>query len=212
MIMSVIASWPARAHQTLRFEAFEQKSVLPITDQDVLNEYKAEGGVGNSGLVVLDSLKAWRNSGWDVTTQIKTRKSLCRTTTVATQQKYTIYAFAAVDWHKLDEVAAGMYLLRGLGGGLALPRTAYNQDVWDYVPNDPGNAPASWGYHYIYYKMKTPELLTCVTWGGYKDVTWKFFEEYTDELWAIVDNKDSFLSDSPVDIKKLNGYLMEVTA
>ena len=46
----------ARAHQTLRFEKFEQKLVIPITDQEVIDQYFEESGDIDSGLYLLDSL------------------------------------------------------------------------------------------------------------------------------------------------------------
>ena len=54
----------ARANQTLRFEAAEQKKVLNITDAEVKREYLKEAGGADSGLVMLDSLNLWRKSGW----------------------------------------------------------------------------------------------------------------------------------------------------
>ncbi len=49
-----------RAHQTLRFEAAEQKKAISLTEKNVLREYwKEEGGTGpeyDRGLVVLDRL------------------------------------------------------------------------------------------------------------------------------------------------------------
>src|SRR6185436_14556727 len=53
-----------RAHQTLRLELIEQDTVIAITDQEVIREYLTETGGGDTGLVVLDSLKVWRKRGW----------------------------------------------------------------------------------------------------------------------------------------------------
>ena len=53
-----------RAHQTLRFEDIEQNKVITITDKDVTREYFKETGGGDTGLVVLNSLKLWRSKGW----------------------------------------------------------------------------------------------------------------------------------------------------
>lgn len=55
-----------RAHQTLRFEDLEQKTVIPISDPDVRREYFKETGGADTGLVVLDSLNLWRQRGWRV--------------------------------------------------------------------------------------------------------------------------------------------------
>src|SRR5208337_4499924 len=53
-----------RGHMTLRFEVFEQGVLIPITDKEVENEYFKETGGQDSGLVMLDSLNEWRQSGW----------------------------------------------------------------------------------------------------------------------------------------------------
>ena len=55
-----------RAHQTLRFEATEQKKIIEISDDDVIKQYLIETGGKDEGLVLFDSLKRWRN-GWQVT-------------------------------------------------------------------------------------------------------------------------------------------------
>ena len=55
---STLAS--GRAHQSLRFENLEQKSVITITDKDVTKEYFKETGGPDTGLYVLDSLNLWR--------------------------------------------------------------------------------------------------------------------------------------------------------
>src|SRR4030095_5696937 len=38
-----------RAHQTLRFELIEQKTIIDITDEDVIKEYFLETGGGDAG-------------------------------------------------------------------------------------------------------------------------------------------------------------------
>jgi hypothetical protein len=53
-----------RAHQTLRFELIEQKELISISENDVVNEYFKETGGPDEGLVVLSSLKSWRSQGW----------------------------------------------------------------------------------------------------------------------------------------------------
>jgi hypothetical protein len=47
----------------------------------------------------------------------------------------------------------------------------------------------------------------CVTWGQKQPMTWKFFTTCCDEAYAIVDNRDSFVANSPVNVKKLKEYL-----
>jgi hypothetical protein len=188
-----------RAHMTLRFEYFEQKTCLDITDGEILNQYWREGGWNgwwctpkpDNGLVILNSLNDWRHNGWT------TNKKL-----------YTIYAFAAIDWKDFDEVKTSVSLLNGAYCGIALPKIAQYQNVWDFISFDGAeNQPGSWGYHCVMIPDYNQIGPVCVTWGGKKQMTWAFMEKYFDECYAIVDNKDKWITDSPVDIEKLNSYL-----
>ena len=189
-----------RAHQTVRFEAFEQKKLIALTDNDVLREYwKEEGGTGpdfDRGLVVLDSLKLWRKQGWR-----------------AARRKYSIHAFAQVNQANQGEVKAAIYLLSGAGAGLLLPRSARAQitagKIWD-VTSGPDSTPGSWGGHYVYISGYTSQGPVCVTWGRKQQMTWAFLQKYCDELYAIVDNKDRFVRGSPVDVAKLEQYLSQL--
>jgi hypothetical protein len=189
-----------RAHQTLRFESVEQKSVIGITDGDVLREYwKEEGGTGpafDKGLVVLDSLNLWRHKGWQ-----------------AAKRKYSIYAYAQVNQKDHTEVQAAIYLLTGAGAGLSLPKSAQAQitsgQVWD-VTTGPGSEPGSWGGHYVFLAGYTPQGPVCVTWGRKQTMTWRFVDKYCDELYAIVDNRDKFLKKSPLDLALLEEYLHQL--
>ncbi len=159
----VIAS---RAHQTRRFEGYEQNLCLPITDSMVLKEYWKEGGANcirkkpDNGLVMLDSLNKWRKDGWKISTK-----------------SYHCYAFAAVHPADTYECMTAIYLLNGLNIGLSLPISAQNQDVWD-VATGPGSVKGSWGGHCVYIKSYDHNTLTCVTWGGLKKMTWGFFWMY----------------------------------
>ena len=195
-----------RAHMTRRFESVEQGACIPISDSEVLHEYWREQGAApssrkrfcktvedwpsqpNNGLVMLDSLKAWR-AGWP-----------------ACGENYSIYAFAGVDWHNRDQVRAAIFLLGGLYVGIALPISAQNQEVWD-ADDSPNGAPSSWGGHCVYIPAYSPDGLECVTWGARKKMTWAFWDKYIEECYAVVDNRDSWLSNSPVDIEKLDAYL-----
>ena len=195
-----------RAHQTLRFEAFEQKKVLPITDHEVLNEYwKEQGGSPHcrlfhpdGGLVALDSLKAWRKEGWRIENRL-----------------YDIHAFAEVNFKNFDEIKAAIFLLSGAQIGLRLPLSAkeqfYSNQPWE-VKNGYNSKPDSWGPHLVYDADYNPQGPICITWGKKQQMTWDFLEYYCDELYGIVDNRNAFYEDnSPVDVEKLDGYLKEIT-
>jgi len=183
-----------RAHNTLRFESFEQAIIIPITDSEVETEYFLETGGADNGLVLLNSLNFWRR-GW-----------------IAGGKNYNIFAYAAIDTLDQEEIKASIYLLRGIYTGILLPNSAKNQQVWD-VDNGPQGTPGSWGGHCVYIFSYDEEGLTCMTWGEQKKMTWGFFQKYCDEAFGIVDDRDSWVdpATNPIDIAKLQQILSDIT-
>jgi len=191
-----------RAHQTLRFECKEQLQCIPITDDEVLNEYWDEGCIlrrwfpsikPDRGLILLDSLKSWRNNGW-----------------TAGGKAYNIYAFAALDPADHLDLKATVYLLGGGNVGIQVPSSVWeqfnNNQPWDVVPGS-----SIEGGHCILingYNLVGP---MCITWAKQVQMTWKFWDAYTDEAFAIVDNRNVWQEDSPIDVEKLNAILDEIT-
>lgn len=192
----------ARAHQTLRFEQYEQGCYLSITTADVLTEYWKEQGWSGSwcsrpdnGLEVLPSLNAWRK-GWK-----------------CAGETYNIFAYGLINPLDHQEVRACLYLLNGGYLAFALPKSAMAQrgQVWE-VDSSPDGTPASWGYHMVYLTPKiTPEGLECLTWGEYQRLTWDFLDKYTYQLYGIVDNKNRGPVKNIVDLDKLQAYLDAIT-
>jgi len=181
-----------RAHQTLRFEDIEQGSVLMITDKDVTREYFKETGGQDTGLIVLDSLKLWRTKGWKVG-----------------KKKYTIQAFAEVDYTDHDQVLQAVFGDVGVGIGVQLPNDAKQQILtgqpWD-VTTGRGSAKGSWGGHYVYIPGYTPDGPVCVTWGRKQQMTWAWLDKYCDEAYAIFDAKNHFKK-TVIDKKKISAFL-----
>ena len=192
-----------RAHQTLRFEAFEQSKAIPISDQDAVDEYFSESGGQDSGLVLLDSLKEWRKKGW-----------------LAAGERYNAFGFAELDRSKHAEITASIYFLRGANIGLQLPLSAQSQiangEIWD-VTEDPNfdpygpAAPGSWGGHCVYLVAYDPAGPVCVTWGQLQQMTWAFFDADCDEAYGIVQNREAFVAGSPVDVALLEQEIAEIT-
>ena len=197
-----------RAHQTLRFEGLEQNRVLPITDKDVVDEYFIQSGGKDTGLYLLESLKDWRHDGWPVTTEIKTsRKILCLPlATKKIQKTYTIYAFGSIEPVNHSSVKSCIHLLSGLYTGILLPNSARGQKVWDADENAEGK-PGSWGGHCVYIVAYDSDYLTCVTWGDKQKMTWAFLDKYCDEAFGVVDNKNRWQENSPIDVELLESYL-----
>lgn len=182
-----------RGHISFRFEDFEQDIIIPITDEEIKTQYFKESGGKDSGLIMLDSLDKWRKEGW-----------------IAGGKPYNIYAFAQIDPKHHDDVMYGVYLLRGILCGLGLPVSAKKQDVWDVVSGREGEF-GSWGGHCVYIVAYNETGPVCVTWGARKQMTWAFWDAYCDEAYAIVDNKDLWLTDTnPLNCELLDKYLHDI--
>jgi hypothetical protein len=167
-----------RAHQTLRFEDIEQGSVMMITDKDVTTEYLKETGGVDSGLIVLDSLSVWRHKGWKVG-----------------KRKYRIQAYAEVNRGNHTQVRQAIYADVGIGIGVSLPKCAQAEiqtgQPWTRTTGV-GSAPGSWGGHYVYLCGYTRAGPVCITWGKKQQMTWRWFDKYCDEAYAIFDAKNNF--------------------
>lgn len=192
-----------RGHLTYRFEAFEQSKVIEITDKDVVNEYFSESLGFDSGLVMLESLKIWKNDGW----RLGGRKLKCLRWGGTI---YDIYAFAKLDDGNIEDAKACIYFLGGCYGGFALPQSSMDQfsagKPWECVGDN-----SFAGGHCVSLCAYNEIGPIGLTWGKKQQMTWKFYEKYADEAYGIVDNRNKFLENSPLDIEKLDGFLWEIT-
>lgn len=181
-----------RAHQTLRFEDIEQGALITITDTEVRNEYFKETGGGDTGLVVLDSLKLWRTKGWK-----------------AARKTYKISSFAEVAFTNHLEMRQAIYSDVGIGIGVELPISAQAQiqtgQPWD-VTTGPHSAKGSWGGHYVYIPGYTPTGPVCVTWGRKQQMTWAWLDKYCDEAYAIFDAHNTFKK-AMIDKAQITGFI-----
>ena len=182
-----------RAHQTLRFEKAEKNKLIKISDNDVLHEYFNETGGADSGLVVLDSLKEWRSTGW-----------------IAAKKRYQIKAFAQINQARRVEVKRAVFMDIGLGLGLTLPDSAlpqfYAGKPWAVVSGKPGQPNPNNG-HYVYVPGYTKSGPVCVTWGRKQQMSWAFLAKYCDEAYAIIDAIDSAKKKRALDVGKLDAFL-----
>ncbi|MCI0643218.1 MAG: hypothetical protein L0Y70_29465, partial [Gemmataceae bacterium] len=120
-----------RAHQTLRFEYLEQGKLIKITDAEIKKQYFKETGGGDTGLVLLESLKSWRSEGW-----------------IAGGRRHRIQLFAALDCKDRAQIKRAIFANVGIGVGLRLPRTAV-ADFTRGLPWRDTSPPRSVG-HYVY--------------------------------------------------------------
>ena len=202
----------ARAHQTFRFEKFEQKKQIPITDQEVIDQYKEETGGGpgweQRGLYILNSLKTWRKDGWKVG-----------------GKGYTIYAFASVNWKNHDEVKHCIHLLGGVNFGMLVYQSDMEQfklgKDWELGPSS-GSFLGGHGVYLYAYQYKHNDCphcvfgwnedgLLCMTWGKRQKMSWEFWDARVDEAYGIVDDRNKWMGNSPVDVKELDKQLKEIT-
>jgi len=189
------------AHQTYRFENFEQGKQIVITNADVKAQYMKETGGVDSGLNMLTSLKIWRQTGFLIGDKI-----------------YKIYAFATVDWKNHDEVKLGCMLFNGVCFGMQVPKSAIDQNnnnlPWTVVANDGGIE----GGHAVYL-LKWLKIVSInaigpviLTWGMLQQATWEFWDKYVDEAYIIIDGRDSWLDQAtdPLNIPQLQTYLTQI--
>jgi hypothetical protein len=75
----------------------------------------------------------------------------------------------------------------------------------------PGGAVNSWGGHYIFVPGYTPLGPVCITWGRKQQMTWKFFDKYCDEAYAIIDAVDSAKLKKNINTDRIRQFLEELT-
>ena len=158
----------AACHQTDTWRLATWREPVATT-QDALTAYSAISGFDptdpstDRGAQMLDALKYWRNVG------ISGRK---------------IEAFTQCTHGMLSHAIA---LFGGAYIGLALPKTAQDQEIWRPVSTKDGSdAPWSWGGHAVNVVAYDPTGVVLVTWGERKRATWDFVYEYCDEAYAEV--------------------------
>lgn len=184
-------------HMTMAWTANAGAPFVPSDDAIIqaysdISGYNPATGEKDYGAIELDVLNYWRNVG------IAGRK---------------IGAFAAIGRYKQPQVKAAIWLFEGAYLGLALPENAQDQKVWDAV-GGPGSSPGSWGGHAVNAVGYDDEGVTIVTWGELQRMTWRFWETYCDEAYAVL-SQDMLLGDgrscAGLDLPGLQRDLLEVS-
>lgn len=198
----------AQAHQLLRVERIETRRTLKLTDNDVISEYKQQTGCQSpgddkdTGLVMLDNMRDWRNVGWELPANGKTKKP------------YKIAAYGEIDPKDRGQIRAAIYLLHGVQLGFWLPLTARDgtaQGVWDVTDNAGREGqPGSWGGHAVFSKAYDEDSIEVLTWGQKVRVTNAFVEKYCDEIWVPVDDLDN--TSRFLDVSAMLKHLKEIGA
>lgn len=167
----------ARAHNTLRLEQIEQKTLVKISDQDVIDQYYSESGGKDSGLVMIYSMKNWVDVGWKAGVK---------------KRRYFVKGFAELNPHNHQAIKEAIFMDAGVHLGLSLPLTAaYQMDAgkpWNVVAAKPSQTkPNSWGGHAVYVSGYTVNGPVCVTWGRKQAMSWEFVDVYCDEAYVAFD-------------------------
>lgn len=144
-----------------------------ISDAAILTAYRKVSGYDpaepdtDRGAVELDVLRYWKKHGVG---------------------GHKLGAYASVEIGSPALVRDALWLFAGLYAGVALPRSAQDQSVWEVPPGGPvgDGAKGSWGGHAVPIVGYDPRGLTVVTWGATKRVSWGFFNAYFDESYACL--------------------------
>jgi hypothetical protein len=183
-------------HMIQLWSALTGRMVMPTKDQIVgmyekVGKYDPDAGSGDDnptdkGAVELDVLKWWRNHSLD---------------------GYRVQAFAYVKPTENDHVRHTLQLFKGVYLGIALPDTAQAQvgGLWDVPASGPylEGAPGSWGGHAVNVVAYDRDTLTVVTWGALQKMSWRFFNTYCDEAWALLPANWKLRTPSGFDYLKL---------
>jgi hypothetical protein len=228
-----------KAHQTLCFEKFEQGSQPYITDQEVKDQYYIETGGPDVGVYLQDSLKTWRKDGWTAGGKHYDIHAFAEVDWLNHNEvRYCIYLLNGIDtgillyqndidqfnanepWHiessKGVQVGGhGIYSFRyGAGGGTNPSTCSMTQAAVKYLN-------AALKIVHSRTSVPTPVRITaadenglyCMTWGRPQFMTWDWWDDRVYQAFGVVDNVDKWLGNSsPLNIKKLDGYLNEITA
>lgn len=200
-----------RANHMIRLERVEQRRTIPLSDDDAVTLYKAltgcqtAGDANDTGLVVLDAMKQWKNQGWTLSGKSGVRSSRC----------YTIAAYGELEPQDHEQLKMGIYALHGAHMGFWLPTAVQSQTAngrWDYNgESGPEWQPGSWGGHLVYSKRYDENGVYVITWGQEVLVTWNFVDKYCDESWAVVDNLDSWRTKQTINVPALMKELQQIS-
>lgn len=165
------------AHQIQTWTSAQDHEVTP-TAQQVSQEYLSYNQGADRGVVLLDMLSFWRNTGII---------------------GHRIGAYAALAAGNHDELKNSVYLFGGASLGVQLPNAwnpAYGwkpSDGWK-APVGPANgnwAPGTWGGHAVPVVKYGVDGVTVISWGMPVLMSFHAFDTYCDEAFVTI-SKDFF--------------------
>lgn len=105
------------------------------------------------------------------------------------RKSQAIGAYMAMRPQNLNHVQYGISAFEGVYMGASLPLAAQEQDVWDLPADQPAVdkfTPGSWGGHCMIAVDYNADGVTFITWGDTKKATWRWWNAYVDEAYAII--------------------------
>jgi len=167
----------AAGHLIMEWTANAQKKMVTPTDKQIVAAYSAitgynpTTGANDNGAVEIDVLNYWRQSG------------------IA---GHKIGAYMALEPANHTHIMDSVYIFEGCYIGLQLPISAQaqvqNHQPWSVPPGGTtgDGKPGSWGGHAVPVVAYDVRGVTVVTWGALQQMTWSFWEAYTEEAYAIL--------------------------
>jgi hypothetical protein len=164
---------------------------------NTLLDYQIICGEGDNGCNVRDVLKYRQKTG----------------ITDGSQKKHKIGAYLSIDDH--DEIKMAIYLFSVVGVGIAFPDTAMDEfdrgEPWSTTITSFKDCN---GGHYVPLVGYDANYLYCITWGRMQKMTWKFFDKYVDEAWAMLSEEmvnNAGVSPEGFSLQKLQDDLNNLT-
>ena len=167
----------AAGHLIMEWTANAGKKMVTPKDSQIVAAYSAitgynpSTGANDNGANELDVLNYWRQTG------------------IA---GHKIAAFMALEPGNHGHIMDSVYIFEGCYIGVRLPISAQDQtknhQPWSLPPGGPvgDGAPGSWGGHAVPVVAYDSRGVTVVTWGTLQQMTWTFWDTYTEESYAIL--------------------------
>ena len=119
---------------------------------------------------------------------------------------YQLLAYADPAPTNITHVKQAISLFGGVYIGVGMPDGWQSASVWDTNMGDPN----SWGGHAVFIPDYDAIGPTCITWGMLQKMTWAGFQQYVDEVHALI--VPDWVPPVGFDLAALQGDLSSVTA
>ena len=160
-------------HTIQTWTSITRDAEVVLPDSEILALYEQIGGYvpgrpqTDNGCVATDVLRYWYNNP---------------------VLGHVLSAFASVRPGNRLDVKNAIWLFGVAYVGVQLPLTAQN-GPWDVAAGASmltgDSAAGSWGGHLVPVIAYDEDSLTCITWGALKKFTWRFWDAYCDEAYAM---------------------------